>query len=253
MSLQIPKHYEPTLTVRQTLKAVKIIKDVFEVELAKELNLDRVSAPLFVKSSSGLNDNLNGVERPVSFLFEGETVEIAVPQSVVAGAPVYSVYSAKMDVKIDSFAPNKTGYSCSNDAKDALNTVSSSINAEKTNVTLYCEMQKNGNGFTILTDPYVTLKLTNKAAAGEVKVQFSGSTTRMYEAARGTENTAYTWSASTGDTCTRYIGRYQQSRTCSNAVVEPAGTMTAGEITITWNSITFTMAIDTITINNPSA
>ncbi len=76
MSLQIPKHYEPTLTVRQTLKAVKIIKDVFEVELSKELNLDRVSAPLFVKSSSGLNDNLNGVERPVSFLFDGETVEI---------------------------------------------------------------------------------------------------------------------------------------------------------------------------------
>ena len=76
MSLQIPKEYKPTLTVRQTLKAVKIIKDVFEIELSKELNLDRVSAPLFVKSSSGLNDNLNGVERPVSFEFDGETVEI---------------------------------------------------------------------------------------------------------------------------------------------------------------------------------
>ncbi|MBQ6809290.1 MAG: aspartate--ammonia ligase [Clostridia bacterium] len=76
MSLQIPKNYEPTLTVKQTLKAVKIIKDVFEIELSKELNLDRVSAPLFVTSSSGLNDNLNGVERPVSFEFNGETVEI---------------------------------------------------------------------------------------------------------------------------------------------------------------------------------
>ena len=76
MSLQIPKNYEPTLTVKQTLKAVKIIKDVFEIELSKELNLDRVSAPLFVTSSSGLNDNLNGVERTVSFEFNGETVEI---------------------------------------------------------------------------------------------------------------------------------------------------------------------------------
>lgn len=76
MSFQIPKHYEPKLNVRQTLKAVKIIKDVFEIELSKELNLDRVSAPLFVKKSSGLNDDLNGVERPVSFEFEGETVEI---------------------------------------------------------------------------------------------------------------------------------------------------------------------------------
>lgn len=76
MDLQIPEHYEPTLTARQTLKAVKIIKDVFEIELARALNLERVSAPLFVKKSSGLNDNLNGVERPVSFRFDGETAEI---------------------------------------------------------------------------------------------------------------------------------------------------------------------------------
>lgn len=184
---------------------------------------------------------------------KGETMSVPVPPAVLAAAPEYTVSSQKMDVKIDTFAPNKTGYQCSNNAKDALNTVSSSINAAKTNVTLYCEMQKNGNGFTILTDPYVTLKLTNKAAAGDVKVQFSGSTERMYEAARGTVNTAYTWSPSTGDTCTRYIGRYQQSKTCSSAVVEPAGTLTASEITVTLNGFTFTMEIDTITINNPAA
>jgi hypothetical protein len=185
---------------------------------------------------------------------KGETVEMTVPQSVVANAPKYTVSSQKMDVKIDTFAPNKTGYLCSNNAKDDLHTVSSSINAEKTNVTLYCEMQKDGSkNFKILTDPYVTLKLTNKAAAGDIKVQFSGSTERMYEEARGTVNTAYTWSPSTGDTCTRYIGRYKQSNTCSNATVEPAGTLTASEITITLNGITFTMEIDTITINNPAA
>lgn len=184
---------------------------------------------------------------------KGETISVPVPPAVLAAAPEYTVSSQKMDVKIDTFAPNKMGYLCSNNAKDALNTVSSSINAEKTNVTLYCEMQKSGNNFTILTDPYVTLKLTNKAAAGDVKVQFSGDTTRMYEEARGTVNTAYTWSTSTGDTCTRYIGRYQQSKTCSSAIVEPAGTLTASEITITLNGITFTMEIDTITIKNPAA
>ena len=183
----------------------------------------------------------------------GETVELPVPQSVVANAPVYTVSSLKMDVKIDTFAPNKTGYQCSNNAKDALNTVSSKINAEMTDVTLYCEMQKNGNGFNILTDPYVTLKLTNKAAAGDVKVQFSGDTERMYEEARGTVNTAYTWTPSGGDTCTRYIGRYQQSKTCSSAIVEPAGSLTASEITITLNGITYTMTMDTISIHNPAA
>ena len=184
---------------------------------------------------------------------KGETISVPVPPAVLAAAPEYTVSSLKMDVKIDSFAPNKTGYQCSNNAKDALNTVSSSINDAKTTVKLYCEMQKNGNGFTILTDPYVTLKLTNKAAAGDVSVQFSGDTERMYEEARGTVNTKYTWSASTGDTCTRYIGRYQQSKTCSSAVVEPAGTLTASAITITLDGFTYTMEIDTITINNPAA
>ncbi len=76
MALLIPKGYQPSLTVRQTLKAVKIIKDIFEIELAKALNLERVSAPLFVTRDSGLNDDLNGVEVPVRFEFEGKTAEI---------------------------------------------------------------------------------------------------------------------------------------------------------------------------------
>ncbi len=65
--LIIPKSYEPNLTVRETESVIKKIKDFFQKELSKELNLDRVSAPLFVRPESGLNDNLNGVERPVSF------------------------------------------------------------------------------------------------------------------------------------------------------------------------------------------
>ncbi len=62
-----PQAYRPLLDVKETEIAIKKLKDFFEDALAKELNLLRVSAPLFVNSESGLNDNLNGVERPVDF------------------------------------------------------------------------------------------------------------------------------------------------------------------------------------------
>ena len=65
--LTIPQGYVSPLTIRETEVAIKEIKDYFERSLAKLLHLTRVSAPLFVKPESGLNDNLNGVERPVSF------------------------------------------------------------------------------------------------------------------------------------------------------------------------------------------
>lgn len=63
----IPQGYKAELTIKDTEIAIKEVKDFFERELAKQLNLTRVSAPLFVKPETGLNDNLNGVERPVSF------------------------------------------------------------------------------------------------------------------------------------------------------------------------------------------
>ena len=65
--LIIPEGYHSPLTIRETEVAIKEIKDHFERALAKSLHLTRVSAPLFVKPESGLNDNLNGVERPVAF------------------------------------------------------------------------------------------------------------------------------------------------------------------------------------------
>lgn len=65
--LMIPKKYCPELDIRETEIAIKYVKDYFERELANQLNLTRVSAPLFVEPESGLNDTLNGVERPVSF------------------------------------------------------------------------------------------------------------------------------------------------------------------------------------------
>lgn len=65
--LLIPENYNSPLTIRETEVAIKEVKDHFERALAKSLHLTRVSAPLFVSPESGLNDNLNGVERPVAF------------------------------------------------------------------------------------------------------------------------------------------------------------------------------------------
>ena len=67
MGLILPEHYDPRLSVRETQEAIKYIRDTFQKEFGKEMNLERISAPLFVEKSSGLNDDLNGVERPVSF------------------------------------------------------------------------------------------------------------------------------------------------------------------------------------------
>ena len=79
MALIIPANYDPHLTVRETQEAIKYIRDTFQKEFGKEMHLERISAPLFVTQSSGLNDNLNGVERPVQFdiaAIPGETVEV---------------------------------------------------------------------------------------------------------------------------------------------------------------------------------
>lgn len=79
MKLIIPEHYDPKLSVRETQEAIKYIRDTFQKELGKEMNLERISAPLFVNKDSGLNDNLNGVERPVQFDLlgvPGQTMEV---------------------------------------------------------------------------------------------------------------------------------------------------------------------------------
>ena len=68
MSVILPKNYKLKLLPETTELAIKQIKDNFQKELSKALNLRRVTAPLFVTADSGLNDNLNGVEKPVSFV-----------------------------------------------------------------------------------------------------------------------------------------------------------------------------------------
>ena len=65
--LMIPAGYKTPLSTYEMQRAIEFIKSNFQVNLGQALNLRRVSAPLFVEENSGLNDNLNGVERPVSF------------------------------------------------------------------------------------------------------------------------------------------------------------------------------------------
>ena len=64
---RIPTKYRTLLDQLETEKAIKLTKDFFEVNLAESLNLRRVTAPLLVKAGTGINDDLNGVEQPISF------------------------------------------------------------------------------------------------------------------------------------------------------------------------------------------
>ena len=66
-NIMIPQDYHTPLSVYEMQRAIEFIKSNFQVNLSNAINLRRVSAPLFVDENSGLNDNLNGVERPVSF------------------------------------------------------------------------------------------------------------------------------------------------------------------------------------------
>ena len=79
MKLFIPPKYKSILNLKESEKAIKQVKDFFEMNLAAELKLRRVTAPLFVQRGTGINDDLNGTERPVSFEvkdMEGTTAEI---------------------------------------------------------------------------------------------------------------------------------------------------------------------------------
>lgn len=81
-SLYIPEGYKTSLTIRETQHAIKYIKDIFQQALSIVLTLDRVSAPLIVKKGSGINDDLNGVERKVDFDIKEIGSEAEVVQSL---------------------------------------------------------------------------------------------------------------------------------------------------------------------------
>ena len=82
MHTYIPEGYAPILDLYQTQTAIGDLKQSFQRELATALNLKRATAPLFVDPASGLNDNLNGVERPVSFDIKGVDTVAEVVQSL---------------------------------------------------------------------------------------------------------------------------------------------------------------------------
>ena len=77
-----PKNYKSLLDLVDTQIAIKLVKDTFERELAKELKLMRVSAPLFVEPTTGLNDNLSGYEKAVSFIVNENEKELEIVQSL---------------------------------------------------------------------------------------------------------------------------------------------------------------------------
>lgn len=81
-SLTVPTGYRPLLDVKQTETAIKQIKDFFQLNLSTELRLRRVTAPLFVEKGTGVNDDLNGVEQPVSFRVKGLSIEAEIVQSL---------------------------------------------------------------------------------------------------------------------------------------------------------------------------
>lgn len=77
-SLKIPEGYRSSLDLRETQKAIKFVKDTFQKNFIKNFAFERVSAPMMVESKTGINDNLSGVERPVTFDLkeQNKTVEI---------------------------------------------------------------------------------------------------------------------------------------------------------------------------------
>ena len=84
LPLILPENYESAIDLMESQRAIKKIKDFFQQELAYGLQLRRVSAPLFVDPKTGLNDNLNGTERRVSFTLKDiDELEVVVVQSLV--------------------------------------------------------------------------------------------------------------------------------------------------------------------------
>ena len=79
---RIPQGYSPLLSIYETQKAISLLHRLFEDKLSGALRLHRVSAPLFVSKSSGINDDLNGVERPVTFDIRGIEGEAVVVHSL---------------------------------------------------------------------------------------------------------------------------------------------------------------------------
>lgn len=157
MKLIIPNGYSPKLDIKETEVAIKLVKDYFERELAKQLNLTRVSAPLFVKPETGLNDNLNGVERPVSFgIKEQNDIEVEIVQSLA---------------KWKRLALKRYGFSVG----EGLYTDMSAIRRD----------EETDNIHSLYVDQWDWEKIINKSDRNEETLK--AVVTRVYEALKNTE------------------------------------------------------------------
>ena len=81
-NLVVPKNYVPKMSVRETEKAIKFVKDTFQKSFVKNFGFERLSAPLFVKSKTGVNDDLSGIERAVRFDIKEQGVEAEIVHSL---------------------------------------------------------------------------------------------------------------------------------------------------------------------------
>lgn len=113
-NLIIPANYKSYLDIVETERAIKIIKDHFQTRLAKKLGLCRVTAPLFVRAREGINDDLNGVERPVSFNVRGaDDLPVEIVQSLakwkrMALAKYRFVYPMGIYTDMNAIRPDET-------------------------------------------------------------------------------------------------------------------------------------------------
>ena len=82
MYLFIPDDYKPNMTVRETEKAIKFVKDAFQRNFIKNFGFERVSAPIMVRSHTGVNDDLNGHERAVRFDVKEQGAEAEIVHSL---------------------------------------------------------------------------------------------------------------------------------------------------------------------------
>lgn len=176
-------------------------------------------------------------------------------KALPANAPVFTVWSKAPTVTIDSISPSgdhKSMAVSGNNSK--LLDVNSSFTGNT--VTIYANKTNKDNG-TIDTTPQVTLRLNDLGNAQSANLKFTasgGGTVYMYTGTGMSGRTdTYSW---TSDSLTYrlYIGQYKSSRTCSSMTYEGAGTLTSNSyITITYNNVEYTVAIDPITIinNNP--
>lgn len=182
---------------------------------------------------------------------DGKSFTVTVPVNNL-NAPKLEVWSKAMTVSIKSMAPNKANHKSVNKTAETEVTRTSSFSGNTAKI--YCEAHKSGNNIAFDTYPRVELELKNMGEfVDEVNLNFArtgGGEVYLYTAEKMSgQVTGYTWTNSTS--CTRYVGQYKASSTCSSTSFIGAGELKASQLEITAGSYTYNMTVDTVTINNP--